>query len=218
MFLGHIAVGFGAKRLAPKMPLGLLVGAALLLDLVWPIFLLIGIESVRIVPGATAVTPLDLRDYPYTHSLLFAIGWSLVAGAAVLGARVGLRSAATVAACVFSHWVLDFVTHAPDMPLWPGSPVLVGLGLWNSIPATLAVELALTAIGFVVYLRTTKAKDAVGLWGLVVFLVFVVAIYFANIFGPPPPSAKAVALAALLMWLFLPWTSWIDRHRLAVSS
>lgn len=216
--MGHVAVGFAAKRAAPHLPLGLLVGCALLLDLVWPIFLLAGVESVRVVPGATAVTPLDLKDYPYTHSLVGALGWSLLVATAVYAARKRLRYAAVTALCVISHWILDFVTHAADMPLYPGSRTFVGLGLWRSIAGTIFVEGALTVACVLVYVRATKASDGVGRWGLAVFLAFVTAVYFANIFGPPPPDARAIAYAALLMWLFLPWTSWIDRHRAVIAT
>src|SRR5687768_4256927 len=132
MFIGHHAAGFAAKRFAPRVSLGTLFAATMLLDLLWPLFLLMGIEHVRIDSGNTAFTPLDFYDYPYTHSLLNVIGWSILAGTIHWLRRKSWRDATVVGLAVLSHWVLDFVTHRPDLPLWPGGP-MVGLGLWNSV-------------------------------------------------------------------------------------
>ena len=115
---------------------------------------------------------------------------------------------------VISHWVLDYVTHRPDLPLTPGGADRLGLGLWNSIPGTLAVELPIFAAGLFVYLRQTEARDrigSIGLWGLVAFLF---AVYLASAFGPPPPTASAVAWSAEAMWLLVFWGFWVDKHRL----
>lgn len=206
MFIGHHAAAFAAKRLAPRIGLGTLFAAAILLDLVWPLLLLAGLEHVRIAPGITAFTPLDFTHYPITHSLLAALGWSIAF------ALVVRRHALVAGALVFSHWLLDFVTHRPDLPLWPGGPK-VGLGLWHSVPATIAVEVTLFAVALVLYLRATRARDRTGsiaLWTLVVLLG---AIYAANITSPPPPDPKAIGWAGLAQWLFLPWGWWIERHR-----
>lgn len=213
MLLGHVAVGLVAKRAAPELSLSLLVGAAFLLDLVWPIFLLLGVESVRLEPGATAVVPLDLHDYPYSHSLAGALGWSLLAALAVVAAKRGRWNAWVVFTCAFSHWVLDYVTHAPDMPLWPGSAARVGLGLWYSIPATLAVELPFFFACLFTYARATEAKRRRGRWGLFVLAALLVALYLAPIFGPLPPDARSVALGACLFWGLPPFAGWVDRNR-----
>src|SRR5512141_672663 len=144
MFLGHFGVALAAKRVAPGPSLGTLALAALLADGIWPVFMLLGLEKVEIVPGITAVTPLLFVSYPYTHSLVADVLWgALVAGAYFLRRRDRV-GALWLAALVLSHWVLDFIAHRPDMPLWPGGPV-VGLGLWYSVPATLVVELGLFA-------------------------------------------------------------------------
>ncbi|HEX9108226.1 MAG TPA: hypothetical protein VF832_13380, partial [Longimicrobiales bacterium] len=153
MFLGHYAVAFAAKRAAPRTSLGLLVLAGEWLDEIWPIFLLLGWERVRIVPGLMAASPLDLEHYPISHSLLVVLGWSVLVGGLYFAARRYGRGAWVVGLAVLSHWVLDFVSHRPDLPLWPGGP-RVGLGLWNSVPATLLVELALFVTGVVLYFRT----------------------------------------------------------------
>ena len=213
MFIGHFAVGFASKRAAPRASLGVLMAAPLFLDLLWPIFLIAGVESVRIEPGNTAVTPLDLHDYPWSHSLATSLAWSAVLAAAFWAATRYARGAVVIAVGVFSHFALDFVTHRPDLPLYPGSPISVGLGLWNSRPATLAVECALFVVGVAVYARATRAinrRGAVALWTLVGFLLL---FYAANMFGPPPPSVDVIKYGGLTGWLFVPWAWWIDRNR-----
>src|SRR5262245_58378824 len=125
MFVGHTALALAARPKAPAAPLGLLLGAAVGLDLLWPVFLLAALARFGIVPGTTAVTPLRFGSYPWSHSLLMALVWAALL-AALAGRSVGWPAAGLVAALVVSHWVLDFVSHAPDMPLWPGRSPLLG--------------------------------------------------------------------------------------------
>ena len=213
MFIGHFAVGFAAKRAAPKVSLGTLILSVQLLDLLWPIFLVLGIEHVRIDPGNTAFTPLDFYDYPISHSLLTAVGWGALLGIAYFAIRRSSRGAWILTAGVVSHWVLDVLSHRPDMPLAPGIAAYVGLGLWNSVAATMIVEALLFAAGVFLYARTTVALDRTGagaFWALVGFLV---VFWVISIFSPPPPDVKAIGWAGLAIWLFVPWGYWIDRHR-----
>jgi hypothetical protein len=217
VFVGHIGVALAAKRVAPSTSLGTLLAAATLLDLVWPIFVLVGIEEVRIDPGNTAFTPLEFVRYPLTHGAVAVTLWSLAFGAVYLGRNRYWRGAATVAALVASHWVLDFVTHRPDLPLVWGDPK-VGLGLWSSVPATLAVELAIFFAGVALYVRGTQPRDRAGRIAAWTLVGFVLLIYAANVVGPPPPSSRAVAVAGLAQWLFVPWGAFIDRHRSAAAA
>jgi hypothetical protein len=156
VFVGHLAVGLAAKRVAPRVNLGWLIAGVTALDLVWPIFVLAGIERVRIVPGATAFTPLVFAYYPWSHSLVMAFVWGGVLAGLARALGVPRSYTLLLVGLVVSHWVLDFVSHAPDMPLWPGPSPRLGLGLWNSIPATLLVEGILWVTGIVVYLRTVR--------------------------------------------------------------
>lgn len=214
MFIGHYAVALGAKTLAPKTSLGTLIAGAAFLDLVWPVFVLAGIEQVAVAPGITAFTPLDFTSYPYSHSLLASLAWGAAfAGAIYLAGGRYARGAAIAGALVVSHWVLDVFTHRPDMPLTPWDDTRVGLGLWYSVPATLAVESAMFAIGIALYIRLTRPLDGLGRWGFWAFIAFVVMIYMGAAFGPPPPGADAVAASGLGQWLIVALAAWIDRHR-----
>jgi membrane-bound metal-dependent hydrolase YbcI (DUF457 family) len=213
MFIGHYSVALAAKRAAPQTSLGTLFLAAQFLDLLWPIFLLLGVERVRIDPGNTVFTPLDFVHYPITHSLQMAVGWAILFAFLYLITKGYLRGAITICVAVISHWLLDAATHRPDLPLYPGSHTLVGFGLWNSLTGTVIVEGLLLVIGVALYLKTTRARDKIGVYSFWSFIVVIVLIYVGNIFGPPPPSVQALAITALLQWLFVPWCYWIDRHR-----
>jgi Lon protease-like protein len=213
MFIGHFALGFAAKRVVPKVSLAVLFVAVQLADVLWPIFVAAGIEQVRIDPGNTAVTPLDFVSYPYSHSLVFLIIWGVAFGTLYRFAGRGRAALLTLAALVVSHWILDFATHRPDMPIYPGG-AKYGLGLWNSRLATIAVEVPLFAAGLWLYMRTTKARDAIGRWALGSLAVFLVIAYFGNLYGPPPPSVTALWIFAIAGGAILTlWSWWADRHR-----
>ncbi len=213
MILGHYGVALAAKRVAPRTSLGTLILAAQWADLLWPALLLLGVERVRVAPGLMAANSLDFVSYPYSHSLLMLVVWGLVLGGVYFAARRYVRGAWVVGALVVSHWVLDLVVHRPDLPLWPGSPVKVGLGLWNSIAGTLIVEFGLLVLGTVVYVRTTRARDRIGSWGLWAMLVLLGAMLLSGLAAPPPPDPRIMAYGALGLWLFVPWGYWVDRHR-----
>lgn len=216
MFIGHFGVALAAKKFAPKTSLGTLFAAAEFLDLLWPAFLLLGWEHARIAPGITRVQPLDFYDYPISHSLLMTVVWSSLAGAAYYAVRRDAGGAKIVGILVASHWVLDFVVHRPDLPLWPGGP-LAGLGLWNSWVASLFIEFLIFAAGVWTYLKSGKARDGIGryaFWSLMAFLLFG---WLGAVFGPPPPSLKVLEFGALVIWLYVLWGWWADAHRETVS-
>lgn len=214
MFIGHYATAFAAKTIAPRTSLGVLVAAATFIDLLWPVFLLAGWERVEIEPGITAFTPLNLLHYPYSHSLLAVTGWGVLFGGAYYFFRRYARGAWVVALLVVSHWLLDALVHRPDLPLHPGSEVYVGAGLWNSVGGTLLVEGLLFAVAVWLYARTTTPTTRVGrygFWSLVGLLVF---LYIGSAFGPPPPSAEAIAVVGLAGGVLgIAWTAWFDRRR-----
>jgi len=217
MFIGHFGVGFAAKAGTPRVSLGLLFLAAQWLDLLWPTLLLLGVESVRIVPGATQVTPLRFEHYPVSHGLLAVLVWAAVAAAAYFYVRRDRQGALMLALLVVSHWVLDAVVHQPDLPLLPGSDRMVGLNLWSSLPLTLAIELPVFALGVWWYARVTAPLDASGRWGLWGLVLLLLVIYAGNLLGPPPPSAEAIAWTGQAQWLLIAWGYWLDRHRRVVA-
>ncbi|HJU41584.1 MAG TPA: hypothetical protein VJ691_02180 [Vicinamibacterales bacterium] len=214
MFLGHYALAFGAKRLAPSVSLGTLFLACQFADLLWPSLVLLGFERVEIDPGNTLVTPLNFVSYPYSHSLVMLLVWSAVFALLYRAIRGPQPVAiATVGALVFSHFVLDVITHRPDMPITIGGTQKIGLGLWNYPGTTLAVESAMFLAGLALFVRATREKDRTGQIGLLALIATLAAVYFAALYGPPPPNARAVAIVGHLSWLFVLWAYWIDRHR-----
>lgn len=217
MFIGHLAVGLAAKRVTPRVSLAMLLLAAQWADTVWPVLLGLGFEHVRIDPGNTAFTPLDFISYPYSHSLIALVAWGILVGSVYRGIAGGRRTFWVLATLVVSHWVLDYVTHRPDMPLYPDGPK-VGLGLWNDVPGTIVVETAMYATGLWIYMRTTRARDAVGRWAFLFLAGLLMLAYVANILGGPPPSVRAIwvgSLAGAALLTLLAW--WADEHRDVVS-
>lgn len=212
MFIGHFGVALAGKRLAPRTSLATLVLAAQFLDLLWPIFLLLGFEHVRVVPGITKVQPLDFYDYPYSHGLSMVVRWALAVGLIYFLLRRNVRSACVVGGLVLSHWVLDFLAHRPDLPLWMGGPK-VGLGLWNSWPASVAAELLLFGAGIWLYLDTMRNRDRMGAYAFWSLMGFLLLVWLGALFGPPPPDTHQLALVSLFIWLTVPWAGWADRHR-----
>lgn len=217
MFLGHLAVGMAAKRAAPKTSLATLLAAAQFADLLWPAFLLLGVEHVRIDPGNTAVTPLDFYDYPISHSLLTGLGWAAGFGLVYYALRRYGRGAWILGGCVVSHWILDVISHRPDMPLYPGGQTHLGLGIWNSLPVTLSIEFGMYIAGVVIYAGFTTARDRIGKYAFWVLVATLAVLYVASLLGPPPPSVHALALVSLAGLLFIPWAWWADSHRAARS-
>ena len=213
MFIGHIALALAAKRATPRASLATLLLAAQWADVIWPIFLALGIEQVRIQPGNTPFTPLDFVSYPYSHSLFALIVWGVLFGVVYRAVAGGRNTLWVLAALVISHWVLDWVTHRPDMPLYPGS-AKYGLGLWNSVPATMVIEGLMYVAGLTIYLRATRARDRIGRWGFFSLAATLVVIYLASAFGPPPPTIQALWITALAGAALLTlWAWWADRHR-----
>lgn len=218
MFIGHYALAFGAKKLTPVVSLGTLFLACQFADLLWPTFVMLGLERFEVAPGDTEVTPLRFVHYPYSHSLVALVGWMLAFGLAhLLLRRSTLFTAAVLAGLVFSHYVLDFITHRPDLPITLSGDARLGLSLWNSRLATIAVEVPMFALGVWLYARVTKPRDRAGSIGLYSLVAFLAITYLANLFGPPPPSVEAVAWSAQLLWLLVAWGYWLDRHRVAAT-
>jgi membrane-bound metal-dependent hydrolase YbcI (DUF457 family) len=212
MFVGHYGVSFAAQSLDRRIPLWVLFIAVQLLDIFWAPFVLLGIEKVRIVPGITASNPLDLYYMPYTHSLVAALLWSLMAFAAYRlwrGSGAGARAALLIALAVFSHWILDFVVHRPDLPIYDDA-AKVGLGLWNRPVLAFVLEAGLLLVSMALYLRVQPR----GRGSLIAFGVVMLGIQAAVFFGPPPPSDRAAAVMALASYaIFAGVIAWWERRQ-----
>jgi membrane-bound metal-dependent hydrolase YbcI (DUF457 family) len=213
VFIGHFALGFAAKRYAPKTSLGTLFAATELADILFPLFVLLGWERVGFVGGSNPFLTIRLDHYQISHGLLALVGWGVVFALLYRWRTRYARGAVVVALLVVSHWVLDFLTHRPDMPIWPGGPK-VGLELWASVPGTIIVEGLMFGAGAAIYARATRARDAVGrigLWGLVGLLA---VLYVVSLLPSPSPSANVFAVVGLVLTVVLLGLAvWVDRHR-----
>lgn len=208
MFIGHFAVGLLTKKNEEQPSLAMMFVAVQLLDLLWPVFILMGIESMSIDPGNTKLTHLDFENYPYSHSLLMAIVWGLALGIGYFLFTKNKKGSLLLGGLVFSHWVLDLITHRPDLPLTPFSETKVGFGLWNYPVAEIMLELFIFGLGAFLYYKSPCFKRKIAFWLLMAFLLI---IHTMNLFGPPPPDTLAVAWSANLMWLIVLWAWWIER-------
>lgn len=217
MFIGHYALGLAAKRAAPRTSLGNLFIAPTLADLLWPVFLLLGAEHVHAVPNPNPFLVGWFDDYPYSHSLFMLIVWGALFGYLYRFRTGDRRGALVIGILVVSHWVLDFITHRPDMPIYPGGP-RVGLGLWNSMTGTIVVEGLMLLLGVAIYARTTRARDGIGRWGFWSLVALLVIAYIGSIKTPPPSSITALAVGAIIFgWVFVLFAWWVDRHREATT-
>lgn len=216
MFIGHFGVGLAAKKIDSKPSLGTLFLASQFIDLLWPLFLLMGIEKVQIEPGNTAMTPLNFISYPYSHSLFGVFVWAILFGAVYFMLKKNFRTSFLLGLLVLSHWILDLLTHRPDLQLLPWSDLKVGFGLWNSLILTIIVEGLIFILGSYFYLSATKSENRKGKYGLWSLLIFLTLIYVMNIVGPPPTDTNAIAVVGLFQWLLVAWGYWIDRNRSTV--
>jgi hypothetical protein len=205
MFVGHYSVAFAVKSDRNKIPLWVLFVAVQLLDFLWAPLVLLGIEKVRIVPGITASSPLDLYYMPYTHSLVGALVWSglaLVLYRVASGAKVSRAAALIVAFAVFSHWILDLIVHRPDLAIYDDT-LKVGFGLWNHRGLEFGLETAILAGGILIYLKRNTFKSVGRQTGVIIFGVVLILIQAGNIFVSRPIfSGHAVALTALIFYTF----------------
>ncbi|MBU1095995.1 MAG: metal-dependent hydrolase [Bacteroidetes bacterium] len=217
MFIGHFGLGLAAKKIDSKPSLGTMFLASQFIDLLWPTFLLLGIETVKVEPGNTAFTPLNFSFYPFSHGLFSVIIWAILFGGVYYFFKKSIKSSIILGALVLSHWILDLFTHIPDLPILPWSEFKVGFGLWNSVLFTVIVEGFIFAAGSYLYLTSTKAenkKGSIGLWSLLGFLII---IYISNLAGSPPPDQLAIAIVGQSQWLLIIWAYWIDRNRGSVN-
>lgn len=218
MFLGHYGVALALKRAEPKLSLGTLFVGVQLLDLLWGVFLLLGWEQARIVPGYTPVTPLEFLQYPISHSLVGAICWSLVAAGLYYSwpTRDTTRhwqASAVVGAAVFSHYPLDVLTHVPDLPLAGSDSLKLGLGLWNYPVATMLAELVFLGLGLAIYIAYRSRRYPLRPVRLGIVTLILVGTYLGSLYGPVPPDMLTIAITDIVFVLGIAaLAAWADRR------
>jgi len=201
MFVGHYGPALGLKPLCKPLPLWLLFIAVQWLDVGWALLVLAGVEKLRIVPGFTQGSALDLYYMPYTHGLAGALALSLLLGAIVAGCMHGarLRAFLIVAAASFSHWLLDLLVHVPDLPIYDDT-LKVGLGLWRHLWISLPLELLFLVIGAWLYARYVPTQRAHGDRWLWLFVAAMAVLEIYNEFAPAPAEPAAMAATALVAY------------------
>ena len=212
MFIGHYAAGLVGKSVDRRLPLWHLFVAAQLVDFVWALLVLIGVEKVRIVAGFTAASPLDLYYFPFSHSLPAVTGLAIVA---TLAYRLvgSWRSALIIGGVVLSHWLADWLVHTPDLPLFADQHK-VGLGIWDNLAASLIVEIGCMLGALLLYLRATEPTTPGGRYGMPLFVAAMVAMFVGGTLGKPPPSPTALAGVGLFSFVgFAAVAGWLDRKR-----
>lgn len=217
MFIGHFGAGLASKAVDKKLSLGTIILATQFIDLMWPILLLLGVEKVKIEPGNTPFTPLNFVSYPYSHSMFTVLIWGILFGVIYFALKKDLKGSIVLGLLVFSHWILDLISHRPDLPLFPWGEFKAGFGLWNSVLLTIVVEGAIFIGGIYFFLKAKEDKDSkfnVRFWSFIIFLSF---IYFSNIAGPVPPSESELAYTGLALWIFVAWGYWIDKKALKTN-
>jgi len=204
LFTGHYSFSFAGKSVERRIPLWLLFIAVQFIDVLWSIFVLLGIEKVRIVPGITASNALDLYYMPYTHSLAGVLCWSALAYVVcqLVPSLRGVRTGLILAVAVFSHWILDLIVHRPDLALYD-SVGKMGFGLWNYRGAAFALEMAVLFGGAAMLYRTAAHRGR-----LIGFVIFLAALQVFGTFFPPPPSDHAAATTALVSYVLLALIAW----------
>ena len=219
MLVGHFAVAFLGKRIEPRISLGTLMLAAMLADILWCAFMIAGIEEIRARQGATVaglrmVDAMEATQIAFSHSLVMLIVWSAVAGCLFFLRSRNRRAAWIISAIVISHWFLDFASHPPDMPLAPFFSQRLGLGLWNSIPATIVIEGFVWVFAIQLYVRSTRSENRVGVFVLWAGIVLLTLIWFANIAGPPPRDFSDIGYSSLTLFgITVGWAYRVNRWR-----
>ncbi len=198
MFIGHFAPALIVAARPKAAGLGTLFVAAQLIDIGFAALLVPGIEAMRIVPGITAMNPMDLHHMPYTHSLLGTLICAKIFGVLVWFATKRKEAAIGAALVVVSHWFIDLIVHIPDLTLY-GMPPKLGLGLWNHPLIAMPLEMLLIGGAFFYYLRRTEAPGGNRrLWILAALLAFAQAVDW---FGPKEP-AYSLAIPATMLFAY----------------
>lgn len=221
MFIGHYAAGFALKAVERKASLGVLFLAAQFVDILYFILVPLGIERLNMVENYTAVNHMELLYYPYSHSLLAAFFWGVIAYGLwrffPWFKRERRHSVAVVVGlAVLSHWFIDFLVHTADMPLLGDDGVKVGFGLWNNFSLTVMGEISLLLAAVFYYVKRTKPKGKWGGTAIWIFTLLMVGVYLMTVTAPFDPAITpdiASYGGLVLYFLFGAAAFWVDRFR-----
>lgn len=221
MFAGHYGVSYALKKTDTRLSLGWLFLAVQFIDVLWALFIILGVEKMKIHPGLPS-SPYDLYFMPYTHSLVGSLLWAGLVYAVFryvpLPATGTKKLAALVmGAAVFSHFLLDFIVHRPDLPV-VGNVEKIGLGLYNIPPLSFALETLVLFGGLWLYMRATTATTTLGKYGMPLFALILTLVNVQTYFGPPPPTPQIGAIFNEVCYLlFTAIAIWLDRKRVPVE-
>ena len=219
MLVGHYAVALIAKRAEPRINLGTLVLAAMFADIAWCVFMILGLEEVQFKSGVGAGKYFYATNIALSHSLLMDAVWATLLATAYLLRRRYRHGALMIFLVVLSHWLLDFVSWRPDLPIAPKLHRHVGLGLWSSIPATLLVEGGFWLFAVIIYVRCTRSKGLTATFVFWVGIGLLTLMWLNNIAGPPPQNPKTAPFASLIVFsLTVAWAYWVNRSRVAAPA
>ncbi|MEK6678297.1 MAG: hypothetical protein AABY39_02655 [Nitrospirota bacterium] len=221
MFIGHYGIALAAKKVDKNISLGFLFFATQFADILFFLFVLLGIEKMSFAPGITKVSPLDFTYYPYSHGLAASFIWT---GLFFVVSKIAPsksdsnknKIALAMGATVLSHFLLDAIVHRADLPLLGGDSYKIGLGLWNYVFASFLIELLILLSGLWMYLKSTKGATFVGKYGMIIFSAFVTTVWMASLLTPTPSdfNIKGFAIFGLLFQLIvIGIVSWLDRSR-----
>lgn len=211
MLAGHFAVGLTAKRIEPAVSIGTLVLASMIADLLWCIFMIARIEHVQFKPGIGAANYFGASDIVLSHSLLMDGLWAGLLSSAYFLKRRSPRGAWVIFGAVLGHWLLDWISHRPDMPLAPGVHRYFGLGLWDSIPAAILVEGGFWLLAVIIYAQTTHAKNRIGVYAYWSVVAVLTLAWYNNLAGPPPRDPHTAPVASFLFFsLLVAWAYWMN--------
>jgi hypothetical protein len=214
MLLGHIAIGLGSKKYAPRISLGTLVLASGFADILWLLLSMLGIEHFRIVRGYTLMSSYDMYDTPFSHGLLANLVLAILFGGIYFLFNKDRRASMVLCLVVLSHWILDFITHRPDMVLISNSWPRVGLELWSSYWGTICVEIGLFIIGMTLYIKTTNARRRQAWLPLILLILYSSTLFIGSFFAAPPENIFTLCVSSLIIFLiFIVLAYWTDMLR-----
>ena len=219
MFVGHLGAGLALKKAAPKLNLGVLLLASLFLDLLLGFFILAGFEQVFAPENYSQLHYLNF-SFPYSHSLLALVFWSLAGFAVPYTGWLGdisskLKASFTISAAVIFHWFCDWLEHPSQLPVAGNNSSMLGLGLWNNLELALALEVILVILGTTIYLRTAKEISRKRRWGILVLMVLLTTIAVmgqATVTQVPGQREFAVSIVIQVIAV-CGLTGWLDRNR-----